>query len=290
MVQLYARRTVQGRSDTTFGANLSLALGGRRSTYVTTEYRGGRPSGEISYQDNAPAGMGGGLRTTAAFGPIRRTEAAYTYNLPMATLGAQVARAGGTTGVRLTAAGSVGLLDDDVFASRSLGSSFASVRVDGHPGVRVYADDQLIGVTDRDGSVTVPNLRAFELNRLRIDEADLPLDAQIETTELAVRPFARTGSVVRFPVRIERGALIRVRREDGSDLPAGSVVAVEGGDSYIMASGSEVYVPNLAGTQVLRVRWNGGSCRFTATVPEGDDPQPRLDGLVCVSEPSYAAS
>jgi outer membrane usher protein len=273
-----------------FGANLTLNLGGRRSSYVSTEYRGGRPSGEISFQDNPPAGIGGGMRTTASFGPIRRTEAAYSYNLPMATLGAQVARAGGTTGVRLTAAGSFGLLGEDVFASRSLGSSFATVRVDGHPGVHVYADDQLVGVTGRDGSLTVPNLRAFEPNRLRIDEADLPLEAQIESTEQVVRPFARTGSVLRFPVRIERGALMRVRREDGTDLPAGAAVEGEDGDSYVMVTGSEVYVPNLTGTRSFRVRWDGGSCLFSATVPEGDDPQPRLDGLVCRAEATYASN
>jgi len=290
MLQLYARRAVQGRAEMTFGANLTLSLGGRRSSYVTSEYRGGRASGEISFQDNPPAGIGGGMRTTASFGPVRRTEAAYTYNLPMATLGGQVARAGGTTGVRLTAAGSFGLLGEDVFASRSLGASFATVRVDGHPGVRVYADDQLVGVTGRDGSVTVPNLRAFEPNRLRIDEADLPLDAQIDATEQVVRPFARTGSVVRFPVRMERGVLMRVRREDGTDLPAGAMVELEGGDTFVMVTGSEVYVPNLTGTQAFRVRWNGGSCRFTATVPENDDPQPRLDGLVCQTEATYASN
>ena len=94
--------------------------------------------------------------------------------------------------------------------------------------MRVYADDQLVGVTGRDGSVTVPNLRAFEPNRLRIDEADLPLEAQIDATEQVVRPFARTGSVVRFPVRMERGVLMRVRREDGTDLPAGAMVELEG--------------------------------------------------------------
>ena len=290
MVQLYARRSVQGRAEMTFGANLTFSLGGRRSTYVTSEYRGGRATGEISYQENAPSGIGGGYRATAGFGPVRRTEAAYTYNLPMATIGGQVARAGGATGVRLTAAGSFGLLGDDVFASRTLGSSFATVQVGGHSGVRVYADDQLIGVTGEDGSVTVPGLRAFEPNRIRIDEADLPLEAQIDATEQVVRPFARTGSVVQFPVRMERGVLMRVRREDGTDLPAGAMVEIEGGDHYIMASGSELYVPDMTGTQSLRVRWNGGSCRFTATVPDNDDPQPRLDGLVCREEATYASN
>jgi outer membrane usher protein len=272
-----------------FGANLTFSLGGRRSTHISTEYRGGRPTGEINYQDNAPAGIGGGMRGSASFGPIRRTEFAYTYNLPMATLGAQVARAGGTNGVRLTAAGSFGLIGDNLFASRSLGSSFATVQV-GQPGVRVYADEQLVGTTGHDGSITVPNLRAFEPNRIRIDEADLPLEAQIASNEQVVRPYGRSGSVVRFPVRIERGVLIRVRREDGTNLPAGAMVEVEGGDHFIMASGSELYIPNMSGTQTLHVRWNGGACRFTATVPEGDDPQPRLEGLICRPEEDYAAN
>ena len=290
MVQLYARRSITGRSETTVGAHMTFALGGRRSTYVTSEYRGGRLSGEINYQDNPPAGLGGGFRAVAGYGEARRSEAAYTYNLPMATLGAQLARAGGTTGVRLTAAGSFGLVGDDAFASRSLGSSFATVQVGRHAGVKIYADDQLVGTTGRGGSVTIPGLRAYEPNRIRIDETDLPLGARIDASELVVRPFARTGSVVRFPVRMERGVLMRVRREDGTDLPAGAIVEIEGGDNFVMASGSEVYVPNLAGSQVLRVRWNGGSCSFTATVPEGDDPQPRLDGLVCRPEATYASN
>ena len=138
--------------------------------------------------------------------------------------------------------------------------------------------------------MTVPNLRAYEPNRIRIEEDDLPLNAQIDTTELVIRPFARSGSVVRFPVRIERGVLMRVRREDGTDLPAGAMVELEGGDHFVMASGSELYVPNLIGTQAFRVRWSGGACRFTATIPEGDDPQPRLDGLVCRAEATYAAN
>ncbi len=289
-LQLYARHSIRGGGETTFGANMTFALGGRRSTYVTSEYRGGRTSGEISYQDNPPAGLGGGFRATAGFGASRRNEAAYTYNLPMATLGAQVARAGGTTGVRLTAAGAFGLVGEDAFASRSLGGSFATVRVDGYPGVRVYADDQLIGVTGRDGSVTVPGLRAFEPNRLRIDEADLPLDTRIDATEQVIRPFARTGSVVRFPVHAERGVLMRVRREDGSDLPAGATVELEGGESHVVASGGEVYIPGLTGSHRLRANWQGGSCTFSATVPEDDDPQPRLDGLVCAAEATYASN
>ena len=290
MVRLYAQRSILGRSETTAGAHLTFALDGRSSTYVTSEYRAGRLSGEISYQDNPPAGVGTGFRAVAGYGETRRTEAAYTYNLPMTTLGAQVARAGGSTGVRLTAAGSFGLLGDAAFASRSLGSSFATVQVGRHSGVKVYADDQLVGTTGADGSVIVPALRAYEPNRIRIDESDLPLEVRIDASEQMVRPFARTGSVIRFPVHMERGVLMRVRREDGSDLPAGATIELEGGEHHVVASGGEVYVPGLTGTSTIQARWAEGACRFDVSVPDDDDPQPRLDGLVCQTEATYASN
>ena len=288
-VQLYARHSIVGTGETTVGAHMTFSLGGRRSTYVGSEYRGGRASGEISFQDNLPSGVGGAFRAITSFGPVRRSEAAYTYNLPMATIGGQVARAGGNTGLRLTASGSIGLLGGNAFATRSLGSSFATVIVDGYPGLKVYADEHLVGVTGRDGSITIPGLRAFEANRIRIDEADLPLDAHIDSNEVVVRPFARTGAVLHFPVHAERGVLMHVRRADGSDLPAGAVVRGEGDATYTVASGGEVYAPDLAGTQRLTVTWEGGACTFDATVPAGDDPQPRLDGLICRNEASDAA-
>ena len=105
-----------------------------------------------------------------------------------------------------------------------------------------------------------------------------------------MRPYARTGTIVRFHVADERGVLMRVRLPDGSDLPAGATVRVEGGaGEHVVASGGEVYVPGLAGARYLRAEWAGGRCGFAATVPESDDPQPRLDGLVCREEPVYAA-
>jgi outer membrane usher protein len=181
-------------------------------------------------------------------------------------------------------------LGGQIFASRHIGSSFGAVRLAGFPGVRVYADNQLIGVTDRSGSVVVPTLRAFERNTIRIDEADLPMDVQIATTELAVRPFARAGAVVSFPVRRERGLLLQVRLEDGSALPPGALVEVEGeAGQHVAASGGEVYLPGGEGRLRLLARWGSQACALSIQVPDSDDPQPRLAGLVCRREANYAA-
>jgi outer membrane usher protein len=291
-MQVFARRAVAGKAQTVLGAHVSFALGGRRSASASVEYRAdGGFSHNISVQEDAPSGIGGGYRASTNVSDGRRTmESVYTYNTTLATLGAHVSRAGGGTGVRLSARGSLGLIGGRPFAARSLGGSFARVQVGRQAGVRVYADNQLIGVTGVDGSIVVPSLRPFDRNVIRIEEADLPLEVQISETEVPVRPFARAGATVRFGVRRERGVLLQLSLEDGSALPAGALVRVDGtADMHVAVSGGEVYIPALDGTASLEASWEGGDCRLQVTVPQTDDPQPRLAGLICRRTQAIAA-
>lgn len=286
---LFARHSASGRKEASVGAHIAIALGGRKSAAATLEQRGGKTDAFLSFQNDPPPGVGGGYRVSANIGPTDGAEAVYTYNFQSATVGAQAGHHDGKTGIRLSAAGGVGLVAGKVFASRQLGESFASVKVGGYPNVDVYADNQLIGTTGDDGTLIIPRLRPFEPNVIRIDEADLPLDVRLSGTEIALRPYGRTGSEVRFDVERERGVLMQVSLEDGSRLPAGAEVRVEGGTtSYVTASGGEVYVPDLAGRARLHARWGIETCSFTVMVPDNDDPQPRLDGVICEKAPVYA--
>ncbi|HEX8191410.1 MAG TPA: fimbria/pilus outer membrane usher protein [Allosphingosinicella sp.] len=290
-IQFFARRAVAGNRQTVLGAHIAVALGGRRSASASVEMAGGSLSHNLSVQDDAPAGVGSGYRASTSMANGRRSmDSVYTYNAPLATIGVHASRAGGENGLRLSARGSLGMLGGRPFAARQLGASFARVQVGDHEGVRVYADNQLVGVTGRNGSLVVPSLRAFDRNVISIDTSDLPLDVQIGETEVAVRPFARTGAVVRFAARRERGVLLQVSLEDGTALPAGAIVRADGNpEMFVVASGGEIYLPALEGTAALEASWDGRTCRFRATVPETDDPQPRIAGLVCRTADIYAA-
>jgi outer membrane usher protein len=291
-IQFFARRAVAGNRQTVLGAHIAVSLGGRRSASAGVEMAGGALSHNISVQDDAPAGVGSGYRASTSVANGRRTmDSIYTFNAPQATLGAHLSRAGGDNGIRLSARGSLGMLGGRPFAARQLGASFARVQVGDHEGVRVYADNQLVGVTGRNGSLVVPSLRAFDRNVISIDTSDLPLDVQIGETEVAVRPFARAGAVIRFAARRERGVLMQVSLEDGTALPAGALVRADGNpEMFVVASGGEVYLPALEGSAWLEASWDGRTCRFQATVPETDDPQPRIAGLVCRPAGIYAAA
>lgn len=287
--QAYARHSIIGARRTSFGAHLAFALGGRRSASLSADGSRREQAATLSYQNDPPAGLGSGYRLTARAGAGGGAEASYVRNFSALSATAQASYARGDAGLRLSAAGGLGWLDSRLFAARSLGQSFAAVRVEGLPGVRVYADNQPVGRTGRDGFIVVPGLRAFERNAIRIEQGDLPLDAMLDSEEIAIRPFARSGISLRFPVRRERGALLRVRLESGGDLPAGALVRVEGRPEALVAvSGGIVYVPGLVGTARLTANWAGGRCDIFVTVPESDDPQPRIEGLTCARSASYA--
>jgi len=289
-LQFYARHSVIGRGQTGFGANLGIALGGRSSAFASFDHERRGSTATVSFQEDAPSGTGSGLRASATFGATRAIEASYIRNMPAASVTAQVGYARGDAGIRLSATGAVGIVGGTRFASRSLGESFASVQVEGFPGTRIYSDNQLVGVTDSDGRLIVPRLRPFEPNVIRLDETDLPIDVQVERTEIPIRPFAGAGLTIRFNARRERGVLMQVRLEDGRVLPAGATVrmtGVEGG--FPVASGGEVYVPGLSGTADFSATWDDQACQFRAAVPASDDPQPRLAGLICRSTSSYAS-
>jgi outer membrane usher protein len=288
-LQVFARHSTVGRSQVTFGGFLAMPIGGGRSASASLEFDRGRRSSTLTMQKDAPAGVGFGYRTMVSTGSTTSMEGQYQLNSEVASFGVQASRVGKRSGLRLSASGALGMIGEEMFASRRLGSSFGAVRLDGLQGIRVYADNQLIGKTDKSGWLVIPSLRAFETNQIRIDEADFPFDVQIDRTEIGVRPFGRSGAVVDFGVRSERGVLLHVALEDGSELPPGASVFDASGASFVTASGGEIYIPGLAGRAELRAEWQGQACTIDVTVPDNDDPQPLVNGLICTKVPAYPA-
>lgn len=245
-LHIAGRKSLSGDRELAARLFLVMPLGRSASASAGAAFDGGRTSFRTALQRGLPVGNGLGYKISASSGAIDRLDARLSLNTGFGAHDAQLTWTDGKTGVRLSTTGGIGLIGRDAFASRRLDQSFASVKVGDYPGVRVYAENQVIGRTGRDGRLVVPRLRPFDRNRLRIELADLPWDAEVSGDERIVRPFARHGVVVDFAVKPARAAIIRILLEDGTFLPGGSVVRLnQGPDEFVAAPGGEVYLTAL---------------------------------------------
>jgi len=284
-LSLAVTRARAATSDTTIELLFTRSLGERTSATLDASSQGGRTQELIQIQRNLPAGAGSGYRVTAGMDGSPDGEIEYTWQTATGTYDADALRVVGETQESVSATGSIALMGDRLFPTRRIDGSFAVVDVGKEPGVRIYDDNQLVGRTDAEGQALVPRLRPYEDNRISIEQADLPLDAQIPTVEQKAVPYFRSGTRVRFAVLHPHGALITVVFASGRELPAGALVQVVGRDGeFPSALHGEVYVTDLSAPAVLHATWPGGTCEFS--VPKdapmtSNDPLPRLGPYVC---------
>lgn len=278
----YTRSDFEGAQ---VAAILTLPLGER--TYATANARATRLQGSPTQLEfdaqliHTPGwGPGWGYRLDASTN--NRQAAQLTAQTGFGLFSAEVAHFQGDFAERAFGSGGIGLIEGHPFLSRQIQDSFAIAKVGNYKDVRVYADNQLIGRTDEEGYVVLPRLRAYDVNNVRVDDEDLPMDAQIETLSLPVTPYFRSGVVVDFPIRRSRGATLTLLLDDGQPIPAGATVTVEGvADEFPVGMDGEVYLTGLSARNRLKVKWRDQQCMIEADYPESEDMLPDLGKFVC---------
>lgn len=275
----------QNESNTAFRVTLSVPLGPRTNTSAGFALEHGRLSATSYLQRSLPLGEGIGYRIGANVGGYDRLNAEVAVQTGAGTYRAEATWAEGTIGERLSASGSLGLINDNLFAARHVTESFAEVDVGDFAGVGVYAENQLVGRTGPGGTLIVPNLRDFDQNAIGIEIADLPMEARVRTDRISIRPGRRTGVTVDFGVHPVVDALIEVQLEDGAPLPSGSSLTLAGGGTALSAPGGAVYLTGLGTTNKVTAQLADGKCGFVFTLPPDAGPQPHLGPFICRKTP-----
>ena len=275
-------RVLTGEGKTIIGANFTRALDERTSASFGTTSQPGSRQAQLEVQRNLPAGNGLGYRLLAGAGDTTRAEAALSAQSDIGTYSVEAARSQGQSGFRASASGGVAVLGGDVFLSRRINESFAVVQVADYPNVRIYADNQLVARTGAAGTALLPQMRPYQENAIRIEQADLPLDAQVDAVKVDAVPYFRSGIVIPFQVKRSRGALIMIVLDDGEPLPAGAVAQIVGtNEEFPVAFRGEVYLTGLAANNRLQVRWKGQQCEFALPFPDTSEPVPSLGSYSC---------
>jgi outer membrane usher protein len=281
-ISVMARKSLSGPAIDALSVAVTVPIGARASASVGSELSQADLT-RLSLQKSVPAGEGIGFRVAAQIGELDRLDGRLSYQSDFGRYDVDVSWVDSKVGLRVSTSGGFGRVGDESFASRRLTQSFATVKVGEYAGVRVYADNQLVGQTDSSGTAIIPRLRPFENNSVRIEISDLPIDTLIDASELKVRPFDRSGISLDFGVRPARSAIATLVLQDGQPVPVGASVSLQGAaERSTVAPGGEIYLTDLAGATSGIASWHGGSCAFKVDYIEDREAQPRLGPVACM--------
>jgi outer membrane usher protein len=238
-------------------------------------------------QDTGVTDRGLVVNAQISEGDLRRQYSEVDYRTSLADFAVAADRIDNATSVRGEMRGTIAAADGGVFFGQRVYDGFAVVDT-GVPGVGVTLENRPAGRTDSDGQLLVRGLRAYEPNQMAIDVTDLPADAAFADTRRSVSPANRSGVVVRFPVHVGDAATILLHRPDGSAVPPGATLALDGAEPKPLPVGYDgvAYAtglkPNNTGTVTLP---DGGQCRtaFAFTPVAGKIPQ--IGPVICGDMP-----
>jgi outer membrane usher protein len=279
---MYALKPLRGGAGPVLGVNFIYTLGARNSVSASVTRQNSGTQDEVQMQQSLPAGRGLGYRVAVGTGAGSQWDAMVDYQNDVGTYTLRSVRDQSQSTDSAEVQGGVALLDGEAFLTRKMDESFAVVRVGDYPNVHVYADNQEVGITDSSGTALVPRIRAYDHNPLRIEQADLPLDVDIDTLEKDAVPYRFSGVLVNFDVKRSLGALVTLTQDDGRPVPAGASAKIAGSDiEFPVGMHGEVYLAGLSNSSAVRVSWAGSACDVTVAFVQSADPVPRLGPYVC---------
>lgn len=274
-------RQLSGNRDSVFSLTLSMPIGrdGQGSIGSARDVDSNWRS-QIQAMRNAPYEGGLGWHAAVDDSSDGNSYASLDWRGDVTETSASVYRNGGRTQVSAEIAGALVVMDNSIYASRTVVDSFALVDA-GQAGVPVLIGNQLVGDTDGDGKLLVPDLNSYLENRVAIDPAQLPANVSIDSIEQMVVPRRKGGVHLQFPVRLLQSAIIEVYTVEQQPLPLGSILyAAEGGEEYVVGWNGDVYIEDLSAP--LELYWEEGSCMLSVNPPtDTSESLPRLGVVIC---------
>jgi outer membrane usher protein len=178
--------------------------------------------------------------------------------------------------------GAIAMLGGNVYMTNRIDDGFAVV--DAHaPGVRVQRENVVAGVTNDEGKILIPNLNAYQKNKIAIDPMDLPLNAEIASTLDYVTPGYKSGVYVNFDVKQARpSAIVILTDPAGAFVPAGAEGRLAGSDEpFIVGYDGQAFVKGIGAVNTIHVSYDGRDCTAQFAFAPTDNIQPTIGPEVC---------
>ncbi|WP_374439715.1 fimbria/pilus outer membrane usher protein [Pseudomonas panipatensis] len=158
--------------------------------------------------------------------------------------------------------GSLVWIDDAVLAANRIDDAFVVVSTDGHGGIPVHYENQLVGETNDAGHLLVPWSSGYYDAKYSIDTLGLAANIEAPSVERRVAVRSGSGYLLRFPLRRVVAASVELHDTRGRPLPLGTRISrADGGEAYVGWDGL-VYLEGLQARNRLDARLPDGThCR-----------------------------
>ncbi|MGI9257264.1 MAG: fimbria/pilus outer membrane usher protein [Gammaproteobacteria bacterium] len=281
-LSVFASYANDQNSGASFGATVTRMFGQRRSASASVSREGERSQVRMETQSNLPAGPGLGYRFGTTLADDDRLDGQLIGQTEYGRYTAEINKFGDSTATRARASGSLAWLGGRAYAAREISDGFAVAKIGELENVRVYVENQVVGRSDKNGRVLLPRLRPYEVNRIRIEPADLPLASEISTVSVEVAPAYRNGLVIDFPVSTPSFAMVSAVLADGTAIPEGSTVQIFGKDeSTIVGRDGAIFLAAPEGETRVNVYWRSSECEFDIEMPAATQALPHLGEITC---------
>ena len=158
-------------------------------------------------------------------------------------------------------AGAVVFMDNTLLATRRVDDGFALVSTDGMAQVPVLVENRLLGTTDASGHLLVPDLNAYQNNRIAIDPLGVNYDLQLNTTALDLAPQKRSGVFARFQIQRFQAASFNLVDASGVPLPLGNMAILqETGETVPVGYDGAVFFNQMPATAHITVQGKSPAC------------------------------
>jgi outer membrane usher protein len=262
------------------GLNLPLGKLASASTSVSaTRQNSTFTTDAVKSLGTDPGSYGWHIRDAEGAVVDREVSGAYRSNYGTIQVGASDNSSSRSAALELR--GSITTMGGGVFLSNWVDDGFAVVDV-GAPGVEVLSENRPVGVTNGQGMLLVPTLRAYQANKITVDPTNLPVDAEIDSTHDVVAPADRAGVLVKFKTRSDAAsALVTFVSGDGHFIPAGSMGHIENGEDFVVGYDGEAYLRNLGSSNRASIEMKGGSCQAAFPFSPQPGEQVRIASVLC---------
>jgi outer membrane usher protein len=284
-VSIYASefRDLVNQSSGGLQVGLTIPFGRRSSVSVSGASDG---SGQVQAQRSAAMIGDWGYQAYASAGDTPHEFVQGQYKSHLALLTAGVDSNGGEITLSLESQGALSWVDGGLFPSNTIYDSFAIVDTGPAAHVHVLQENRDVGSTNSAGRLLVPDMHSFDLNHIAIEPTDIPQDATIDVTAREVRPQDRSGVVIKFPVKISHGALLRLVDEADVPLPVGCTAKLRGNGAPISVGyDGEAYLQDLKAHNEIEVeRPDGRRCSAAFNYQPVRGEIPTIGPLHCLEQ------